>query len=151
MTDDRTTRDREARMKAQMFGAMDVPKNAPWKSPFRMPPRDMLHASFSDPETVAYVACNHCGFFAEIGRRDLDFILDQVNQNATGAVWDADNRANFDGTKKFISAYGCPRCSPVMAFEVVDIPGGGAPPDAETPSGGSHKTPDDASAERRQQ
>lgn len=147
MTDDKDTRGREARMKVQMFGAMDLPENAPWKTPFRMPPLNMLREAFSDPEAVAYLACNHCGFFAEIGRRDLTFILDQVNQNATGAVWDADNRAKFDGTKRFISACGCPRCSPVMAFEVVDIPGGGAPPGAETPRGASQKTPTDANAE----
>ena len=54
----------------------------------------------------------------------LDRFLDVVNENAEGPIWDASKRAQFDGRSKFMVAYGCPKCSPVTAMTVVDIPSG---------------------------
>jgi hypothetical protein len=127
MTNDREMREKEARMKAQMFGTVKLPEKAPgevppWEAPLRMPPLEMLRQPFSDPQTVAYLSCNHCGLFMEIDRWLLDRTLDTVNENDTGPVWDETRKAQFDGRTRFIAASGCHRCSPFVCFDVVDIP-----------------------------
>ena len=122
MTENKDLQEKETRMKARMFGTFTPPQTGPWNSPLKMPPLDLLRRPFEDARAVAYFYCNNCALFGPIDKAMFDRLLDTVNENAPGPMWDTAKRAQFNAKSQFIVAFGCPKCSPFTAIAVVDIP-----------------------------
>jgi len=117
------TEDKNAKMKAQMFGTVALPQRIFIDSPQKMPPMDLLQRPFRNTKAVSYLSCTNCDLFTEIGRDMLDRLLDVVDEYAAGPVWDVSRRSEFNGKEKFIMTSGCPKCCAPVVVTVVDIPG----------------------------